>query len=40
MDGMNRKGGGGGGGGGGVDICRGIGKVKSLWKDVVFNNHE
>ena len=38
MDGMNKRRG--GGGGGGVDIYRGMGKVKSLWKDVVFSNHE
>ena len=36
---MKRRGGGGGGGGGG-DICRGMGKVKSLRKAVVFSNHE
>ena len=30
MDGMNRRG----------YIYRGMGKVKSLWKTVLFSNHE
>ena len=30
----------GGGGGGGVDIYRGMGKVKGLWKAVNFSNPE